>query len=267
MIQIQKQIPIKHEQASLLIKEGYIASTSIGYGLNALRKAGIHMQGEYYQAFFQLSIGLERLMKLIIIQHYRSINNNFPNNKTMKEYGHNLVELYKKIYEFEANNNPKEDDILSVKTLEFLSEFAMSTRYYNLDSLTGRHQTINPLVEWSEIQNEIYKRHFEHKKDPKSEMKEMFYNIMNENSYVIAYDEKNKLFKSPKELFEKTEKNKRVQGHSVYYLYLIIQRLVEILENIEYEYNLYPCLREFFVLFNCDLSKKEILNKKRWLYP
>lgn len=265
---IQTQIPITDVQASLLIKEGYIAYTSIGYGLSALRRAGIHMQGEYYQAFFQLSIGLERLMKLLIIQQFRATHSRFPSNKAMKEYGHNLIEIYKKIYEFEANDKNKEDDTLSIKILEFLSEFAMSSRYYNLDSLTGRQQTVNPLDQWSKIQDEIYDRHFRNRKTtPKSKMTDLLIDIMNENSYVVAYNEKNELFNSTKELLIKTEKNKRVQGHSVYYFYLIIQRLVEVLENIEYDYNLYPCLREFFVLFNCDMSKSEILNKKRWLYP
>lgn len=50
LIQITNEIT--NEQISLLTKEGYIASTTIGYGLNALSRAGIYAQGEYYQAFF-----------------------------------------------------------------------------------------------------------------------------------------------------------------------------------------------------------------------
>ncbi|MGG3306566.1 hypothetical protein ABER23_03960 [Paenibacillus lautus] len=42
-------IQVTNEQISLLTKEGYIASTTIGYGLNALSRAGNYAQGKYYQ--------------------------------------------------------------------------------------------------------------------------------------------------------------------------------------------------------------------------
>jgi hypothetical protein len=75
---------ITNEQISLLIKEGHIASTCLGQGLTALRKASMERKDYYYQAFFLLTIGLERLMKLIIIHHYRGTSNTFPDNKILK---------------------------------------------------------------------------------------------------------------------------------------------------------------------------------------
>lgn len=257
-------IPITNEQLSLLIKEGYIASTSIGYGLTALTKAGLHAQGEYYQAFFQLTIGLERLMKLIIIQYFRGKNNMFPNNRIMRGYGHNLLQLYNTILEFDTNINTEPDESICLRILSFLSEFAMSTRYYNLDFLTGKQQTKNPLFEWTEIQNEIFEKHF-HESQTKRKVSKEIVSFLNDNSYVLVFNVENELVKDAKELFEKTEKIQRIQGYSVYYVYRIINRLVEVLENTEYQYKLYPYLREFFVLFHGGLSKKEILKKKKWV--
>lgn len=257
---------LKDEEIGLLIKEGYLASSAIGHGLNTLRKSGIHAQGEYYLAFFQLSIGLERLMKLIVIQYFRGTHNGFPGNKAMRSFGHNLVELYSAIYEFDTNDKSLLDDDISIKMLNFLSDFAMSTRYYNLDILTGKQQIKNPLVEWVDIENLIFERHFANK-PPKSKISEDLSNFLNEKSYTLVYDEKNQLMRNAKEMIEKSERTEHVQGYSVYYIYQILHRLTDILDKTEGESDLFPFLREFFVLFSGTLSQREILKKKRWLNP
>lgn len=84
-------------------------------------------------------------MKLIIIQNYRGINNSFPSNGILKNFGHDLVELYETINNLESNDGTIVDDELSKWILRFLSEFAKTTRYYNLDTLTGRTQRRNLL--------------------------------------------------------------------------------------------------------------------------
>jgi hypothetical protein len=259
-----RQIQIKNDQISLLIKEGYIASTSIGYGLNALNRAGISAQGEYYQAFFQLSIGLERLMKLIIIQYYRGTNNTFPSNKVLKNYGHDLLELYQTINEFETNKKSIPDDEISIKILSFLSEFAKTTRYYNLDTLTGREQKRNPLEVWNEIQEEISKRHSK-RKTLKSEMNDHLALVLDEISSTVVFNEKNEIIRSAGDLLKKAEINKHVQGYAVYYTYLIISRLAKILDKTESQYGLFPYLWEFFTYFFDGLSKVEIRKKKNWV--
>lgn len=68
-----------NEKEQLLANEAALTASLLGNGLNALRKAGIFNKGLYYQAFFSLSIGIERLLKMIIITRYRSnITKNFP---------------------------------------------------------------------------------------------------------------------------------------------------------------------------------------------
>ncbi|WP_386081127.1 hypothetical protein [Terrilactibacillus laevilacticus] len=150
-----------------------------------------------------------------------------------------------------------------MKLLKFLSEFAMSDRYYNIDYLTGRRMTEDPLIQWANIQDELLNRYVSTIKKRKKK-NDCLKEILNENSYVIVYSEKNKLVKDAKELIEETDKAQLVQGYAVYYLLQIIRVLATIIEDIEYEYNLYPCLRELFEHYNYDYSKAEIINKKKW---
>lgn len=82
------------EKERLLANEASLTSSLLGNGLNALRKASIYNKGLYYQAFFSLSIGVERLLKIIIITQYRSEHNgDFPVDIDMKKIGHNLIKL------------------------------------------------------------------------------------------------------------------------------------------------------------------------------
>ncbi|WP_432405730.1 hypothetical protein [Wukongibacter sp. M2B1] len=71
-------------QEAILLKEAGLASSSLEYGLTILRKAELTRKAEYYQAFFQLSIGLERLMKIIIIENYLGVEKKFPSNSILK---------------------------------------------------------------------------------------------------------------------------------------------------------------------------------------
>ena len=86
------------EEEKLLLLEGALVSSALADGLERLRTADIYHKGMYYQAFLSLATGMERLLKLIIIYEYK-INNNdrFPDNKYLKEKGHNLYEMFKTI--------------------------------------------------------------------------------------------------------------------------------------------------------------------------
>ena len=47
--------------------EALLASASLRSGLTALNKCKYHDKGSFYNAFFQLSIGLERFFKIIYV--------------------------------------------------------------------------------------------------------------------------------------------------------------------------------------------------------
>ena len=67
----------------------------VGAGVTSLGKANYaDKTGEYYTAFFGLSIGLERLSKLILVANYAICNHGkMPDDKYVRGYGHKLIKL------------------------------------------------------------------------------------------------------------------------------------------------------------------------------
>jgi hypothetical protein len=72
-----------------------MASMSIGLGLTNLRRYNFNQAGLFYSSLYLITTGLERLLKIIIIYDHR-INNcgKFPNNSQLKNFGHNIGELF-----------------------------------------------------------------------------------------------------------------------------------------------------------------------------
>ena len=61
---MNKQGTVTQEQDFLLSRECALAAFSIGQGLTLLRKYDFVKHAHASQAFFQLSIGIERLLKI-----------------------------------------------------------------------------------------------------------------------------------------------------------------------------------------------------------
>lgn len=145
----------------LIQQEAFLARSSLLSGLDALRKANVSDsdKGKFYEAFFLLSIGLERLMKLMIVCHHMACNQLVPpSNKVLKAIGHDLLDLYKTCMEIETSEVPilphfvtEEKDKFEFEILKFLSEFAKGSRYYNLDTINSNSGKPDPLAEWWKI--------------------------------------------------------------------------------------------------------------------
>ena len=74
-------------------REAALVRNLIGSGVTSLGKASYGDKiGEYYAAFFGLSIGLERLAKLCIVVDYAIAHNGQTPTK-LSRFGHNLVKL------------------------------------------------------------------------------------------------------------------------------------------------------------------------------
>lgn len=73
------------ESFNQFMVESYLSSTSIGGGLNVVRKCRAHDKGSFYSSFFQLSIGIERFFKIIFILNHMIENNlEKPDFRTLK---------------------------------------------------------------------------------------------------------------------------------------------------------------------------------------
>lgn len=143
------------------LREAGIASQCLTTGLATLRKANHAQHGLYNQAFFELSIGFERLLKLIVvIDHALEHVGQFPTNTILKQsYGHDLDSLFRKAQEIRARRVDEGlhwdlvDANVATRIMKVLSEFARRTRYYNLDVLTASSVSPNqrdPLAAWFE---------------------------------------------------------------------------------------------------------------------
>ena len=148
-----------------LEQEGYLAQACLCNGLTALRNANLgDKKGNFYSAFFELSIGFERMMKLIFILDCLAENDLIPPTEDeVRKLGHELTTLFLRTKEICQRRCPGvlskfKDDELGVKLLKFLHQFAKSAgRYSNLNKLTcGRQQHVqDPLEQWAHVVTEI----------------------------------------------------------------------------------------------------------------
>ena len=251
------------KEVILLLKETGLAATSIEQGLNALRKAQFSNKKLYYQAFFLLSIGVERILKLIVIVNNLVTKDRFPENNELKEYGHNIIELFNKV----TNEIRPDEDFLSqneiyLPILKFLSDFAKGSRYYNLDTLSGKNGRKDPLHEWNKIQIYIKGKHC------KVKLSEFEMHIIEsiENSAIIHFhDESDIPITTGTDFFIESKLANQVQGFSVLYLYKIIDYLITILIQRSNEKRMLPEYQEFFRLFNNRyMTDADIKKKKDW---
>ncbi|OOE72070.1 hypothetical protein [Salinivibrio sp. ML290] len=143
------------EEYRLLSQEGHLTKSSLLSGLDAIRRANIddYGRGFFYSGLFELSIGFERLMKIVIVlQHKLENKNNNPTNKQLRLYGHNIIDLYRRFCEIASKHDLQtEISDKQKKILDVLSIFGTGSRYYNLDQITDSSKHEDPLKMWSHV--------------------------------------------------------------------------------------------------------------------
>ncbi|MBF8675199.1 hypothetical protein IRZ53_10940 [Pseudomonas fulva] len=156
-----------------LCKEAMFTKELLGSGVTQIRRANYATQGLYFQAFTNLSIGLERIGKLCpALDHFIDTNGKFPTEEQLKKsIGHDLVKLYNqsqivltkrkiKLRTLQTLDNPIQSEILSI-----LSKFAKGDRYSNFDFLVGSVRQSDPTGEWyKKIDMQIFDREITLKK-------------------------------------------------------------------------------------------------------
>lgn len=149
----------------LLEQEGLLAQACLCNGLTALRRANLgDKKGLFYSAFFELSIGFERMLKLVLILDHMANNKLVPPpSKYIEGFRHDLIRLFdatKTVCTARGLTFLDEflPDSLPIRILDFLDRFAdTGGRYSNINKLTGhKHQAVDdPIVKWGEIASQI----------------------------------------------------------------------------------------------------------------
>lgn len=137
--------------------EATSAGAHMGLGVTTLGRANHAETGYYSQAFFALTVGVERAAKLALSLNQERSGNGFADRQTMTGYGHNLATLLADVdnvandlgLEGEARlpTSPIHTEIVGV-----LTDFANNlTRYYNLEFVAGEPAVANledPIAAW-----------------------------------------------------------------------------------------------------------------------
>src|SRR6185312_6445731 len=152
-------------------REAALVRHLIGSGTTALGRANYADKiGEYYTAFFGLSVGLERLAKLILVaDHAISNNGQMPAEDVVRRYGHKLIDLMDAAHTAATKHALKlrysrPTTAINMKIVECLDAFADAGRgrYANFAALgdpnLGREEPINKW--WGEVAELILKEYY-----------------------------------------------------------------------------------------------------------
>lgn len=165
----------KHsEKFMLLLNEGHLVAEMLAQGVSWINKVYKNKQTLYYMVFFNLSIGFERLLKLILITHkvYRNEDISYD---YIKKLGHKLNTLQQDVLKITELYSPLSFDKNRISfpihnaIINELNDFANRTRYHNLDKL-GQKNIFDPITSWKKnvikyIQENDIKRYSLSKED------------------------------------------------------------------------------------------------------
>jgi hypothetical protein len=272
---------MSHRESYLLLKqEGYLIHSCITQALTALRNARVDdRMGKFYTAFFQLSIGLERLMKtIIVVDHMANHNLVPPTSSTVRNHGHDLTGLFNTLRAISVASSSHPLDAVKVGSLEhdiltFLSEFARATRYFNLDSLSAPSSTnADPLARWNGIikrilEEEVPKR----QRDRIVRQSQALASVMSRVTFIFAHDlEKESL--DVERMVLLCELHDLAARHAVYRVFKLLKPLRDLLGEVtdkalDVNQRLssepaVPYMREFLDFVSLD--KASILKRKKW---
>lgn len=240
-------------------EECELTSALLKSGLHSLRRASIWYKGNYYRAFFELSIALERLLKIIIIMKYRRENaGEFPTINDENIVGHKLIDLWSKAELKELTGIHKE-------ILVFLDEFAGYTRYYNLDCIleksgkNRKHEGV--LAEWKRIQELILCKHGKKRCLHREKMIPMVTQMGVFHHYGMEGEEITQVGL----LLDESANIDYLQGYSVLYVFEIIKIMYNKVCELERQGYYMPVVSEFFSYYTDYLTNSEIRRKKDWL--
>ncbi len=252
------------------LREADLTRMCLATGLNAMARANHLENGLYSQAFFNVSIGLERLLKLIYLVDYATTHGgSFPSRKTLqRELGHDLARLFG---EAQVIRNRLADDghdfgwtlvdaDLAQAIIEVLSEFARSTRYYNLDYLVGGSgQSRDPLQAWArDVQDKLAENYPARQRANAAQRASDLQSLLGDAASIMQMREDGSHVTTLYEAGVHEALGKWVQQKATYHCATIVRYLAEILRGVTWRAIeagvAVPFLFEFFATDNNPAS-------------
>lgn len=159
-------------------REAQLAAEQAAHGVTILGRANHAQTGFYTQAFFALSIGLERMGKLIFLADHAIRNEGaFPTDQDLRKFCHDLISLIAKCEDIgtgvsqDRDYKARPNDPIHRGIENVLSLFATKLRYYNLNHLAGadRGQEDPVALWWKKVAIPICDRHYSDRQREKDE--------------------------------------------------------------------------------------------------
>jgi hypothetical protein len=241
---VKRLDPTERPEWRAIALECKLTRQLLGAGLTALGKANYaDGMGQYYSAFFSLSVGLERLCKLILSFEYEQEHGQFPKSKELRNFGHKIIVLINKATEVVSMKNlvlnyDGYDNRISAAIISELDAFADAKRgrYANFEMMEGsNHTDKEPLSSWvKNVGEPILQKHFRgtQREEAAKFRSKLMETLLGEVSTVNHRSEDGtKLNTIEKSSFRSVE-NEVFQKYGRYYSFLIIRHLSEIFSNL-----------------------------------
>lgn len=144
-----------------IYQESVLANSCLEHGAEILIKTipCSRDMNNYYTAFFNLSIGIERFLKIMIVQFEYFNNDEIISDDCRKKifaHGHNLIALYNEMA-MRINISKVDGNHKTYKLLLLLTDFAKGDRYYYLNILTSNKK---PKEDFLSRWNTLCSEHF-----------------------------------------------------------------------------------------------------------
>ena len=257
-----------------------MAAEHMASGVTALGKADYAQQAYYAEAFFALTIGLERTCKLaMLVDHALQNKGEFPLNKELRDYGHDLAALLYRMDQIaDRLGLSKTEDSLPNSTIhqgivKVLSDFANNvTRYYNLDFITGAASAtkqMDPLQQWFElVVNPICALHYKPRQRSKHEQNALLIDTLFSGYAMVRHQsETGEPLESMYDASRRTGMTKYVTPYVRLYVMQILRFVARVVSELGYasykeQLEDIPHLPEPFAIF--DNEDRYIKKRKSW---
>ncbi|WP_099063755.1 hypothetical protein [Serratia sp. BW106] len=254
-------------------REASLVRHLIGSGATAIGRANYADKlGEYYTAFFGLSVGLERLSKLILVTHYAIENRGrMPNEQVVRKFGHKLIDLTNEVENISEKmqlslrySRPTQE--IPQKILECLDSFADARRgrYANFSSLDNPNLTGDEPINkwWGEVAGCILEKHYYGKAAQRrvEGSAELIDTMISSFTMVIHTNESGDTMQDVKSASIRTGQNVIVQKWGRYHSLAIARWLATVLSELsliacyQHDIDAFLGLNEYFYSYTVDDS-------------
>ena len=194
------------------------------------------------QAFFALSIGMERLTKLIVLADFAISNGGlFPTNQELKDLGHDIERLMNRCEEISLRYRSGEEYSIRPTShihqgiVTGLREFGVLSRYYNLDFIAGGKaaQLPEPIdASWRRVGVPILAKHYSKAQRQKDEDCAADIAVSIARSFVLHHAEDGNVIDDPDTLFRQAMATRIVQKYGQLCTLQIIRWLAFLISDL-----------------------------------